>query len=371
MQIRNYFPLGKAHAQAFCNRETETEWLLGNIQAGKHSLLMAPRRFGKSSLADRVIAKSTLPMIGLNFNTCSDEHDVEALLRQGISDLISRTLGTVEKIMHAIKNYVGNLDPKISLGPEYARLELTSKQHSDPSANIEDALNLLENLLKEKKQSAVLLLDEFQVVGHIAKGSGVEAAIRNAAQETQQLALIFSGSNRYLLQTMFEDKNRPLYKLCRKLHLKRIEEKHYQKHLNKAAAAAWGKNLSETAFDEIMKLSERHPYYVNYLCDVIWSYNSSLPSLANVREAWQKVLEEEYSDTNAELSQLSMGQKKILKHIAQGNGENLLAASTIKEISMAPSSISGALNVLLEKDVIERTGDVYQIINPLLRWLFL
>jgi hypothetical protein len=35
----------------------------------------------------------------------------------------------------------------------------------------------------------------------------------------KHLAIIFSGSFRGLLKSMFEDKNKPLYKLCRKLHL--------------------------------------------------------------------------------------------------------------------------------------------------------
>lgn len=371
MHTRNYFPLGKAHDAAFCNRKIETQWLIDNIKAGKHSLLMAPRRFGKSSLAEHAVTKSALPMMSLNFNTCSDEHDIEKLIRHGVSELIGRALGSTEKVMNHFKNYMGNLIPKMRLGPEYARLELSLKQSTSPAASIEDALHLLEHLLAIKKQSAVFLLDEFQVIGQIAKGSGVEAAIRNAAQETKQLALIFSGSNRHLLQTMFEDESRPLYKLCRKLRLERIDEPHYLTHINKAAHATWGKAISTESFAQIMQLSERHPYYVNYLCDVIWSNHSSLPTVANVATAWQKVLEEEYSDINLELAALSLGQKKILKYIAQSSGENLLATATVKKTNMAASSIAGAIAVLLEKDVIERLGDRYQIINPLLRCLFL
>lgn len=58
MNPRDYFPLGKAHGKAFCNREYETEWLLKNINSAKHSLVMAPRRFGKSSLAERGVEMS-------------------------------------------------------------------------------------------------------------------------------------------------------------------------------------------------------------------------------------------------------------------------------------------------------------------------
>src|SRR5471030_147512 len=92
MNARDYFPLGKAHGEAFCNRTIETEWLVDNIQACKHSLLIAPRRFGKSSLAEKAIEKSQLPAVSLNFNTCGDEMDVETVIREGISQLIGKAI---------------------------------------------------------------------------------------------------------------------------------------------------------------------------------------------------------------------------------------------------------------------------------------
>ena len=60
MRPRDFFPLGKAYGEAFCNREKEAEKLLGNIQNGKHTFLVAPRRYGKSSLCEKVLEKSAL-----------------------------------------------------------------------------------------------------------------------------------------------------------------------------------------------------------------------------------------------------------------------------------------------------------------------
>jgi hypothetical protein len=369
MKPRDYFPLGKAHGGAFCNREVETNWLLNNVLACKHSLLIAPRRFGKSSLADKVIEASKLPITCLNFNTCADERDIEALIRQGVSQLIGRALGPVDKVIHSIKNYVSHLTPKISFGAELAHLELTTNQHSSATSNVEEALSLMEKLLVDKKRKAVMLFDEFQVVGAIAKGSGVEAAIRNVAQDTKNLSIIFSGSSRHLLQSMFEDEGRPLYKLCRKLHLKRIDKVHYQKQLNQAAQMAWGQDLSETVFEHIMLLSERHPHYVNYLCDMIWAECTTLPSISDVDSAWLMVIDEEQSDANAEISSLSMGQKKIMKFVANYSGENIMSVGTTKEVGMALSSIASALTGLMEKDMIEKHEDGYKIINPIVHYL--
>ncbi len=47
MRLRDYFPLGLAKGDAFCNRENETELLVDNLKNGKHTLLVATRRYGK------------------------------------------------------------------------------------------------------------------------------------------------------------------------------------------------------------------------------------------------------------------------------------------------------------------------------------
>jgi uncharacterized protein len=370
MKSRDYFPLGKAQGDAFCNRETETEWLASNIRACKHSLLVAPRRFGKSSLADKAIAHSGFPVINLNFNVCSDEQDVEALIRQGVSHLIGKALGSVEKIIHLVKNYVHRITPKLSFEAGYANLELTiTEQNDNAVANVEEVLTLIEKLLANKKRRAVLLFDEFQTVGLIAKGKGVEAAIRNVAQDMKYLVIVFSGSNRSLLKALFEDENRPLYKLCRKLYLQRIEEHHYQKHLNQASHSTWREKLDAEVFKEIMLLSEQHPYYVNYLCDVLWTNCAALPKVVDVQQAWNRVIEEETSNANAEIAQLSMGQKKVLKYVANHSANTLLSANAAKTIGMALSSIAGAISSLMDKDILDKQNDRYKIINPVIKHL--
>lgn len=179
---------------------------------------------------------------------------------------------------------------------EHFRLEFEIASNSNPAENIAEALLILEKLLRDKNKQAVLLLDEFQEVGELENGRAIEGAIRHVAQETQQLSIIFSGSNPHLLNNMFEDDRRPLYKLCRKLSLDRMDEIHYKNHLNKAAKAQWESALDEDVFQHIMICSERHPYYVNYLCDVLWSECTKIPTVSDVDHCWKSVVEEERSD---------------------------------------------------------------------------
>lgn len=371
MNIREYFPLAKAHGKAFCNRIEETHWLLENIKACKHSLLIGPRRYGKSSLVEKTIELSGYPVSILNFNICTDEKDVENLIRRGVGELIEKALGSIDKMMHLIKTSLTHFIPKLTMGAGGAsfELELAPVKKASPALYVTEALTLIEKLLAKKGKRAVFVLDEFQVVGLIAEGRGVEAAIRNSAQDMTHLVIVFAGSFRGLLKSMFEDKNKPLYKLCRKLYLKRLEAEHYLHHLNEAAELTWRKKLQDAVFQKIMTLSERHPYYVNYLCDIVWSQNKQLPTVSDIEKAWSLLIEEEKSDSNVEIAQLSMVQKKVLKYIANCSNENLSSASAVGAMGVGASSITAAISVLLAKDIIEKEEQQYFIINPVVHQL--
>lgn len=372
MRARDYFPLGMAQGDAFCNRQLEIKLLVENINSGKHTLLMATRRYGKSSLALRALEQADLPFVEIDFYMANNEKVIEYYLLDGVVNLIGKALGPIDKLITMIKTHVKNLKPKIDIGASPVKLELTVDKTSDPATNIKEGLLLLERLLAEKKKRAVLLLDEFQNVGIIGQGSGIEGAIRHVAQKTKYLTFIFSGSNRKLLKTMFEDENRPLYKLCWKIELKRIAPEHYEKHFQKISKLIWKKSLDPSVIKTIFSLTERHPFYLNKLCDRLCVYHKIEPPTAqHVQETWQQILNEEKSDAIKEISSLSLGQKTLLIPIAKNTDIKLTSKEMIFALQMTSSSIISALEGLEEKDIIEKETEKYQLVNPIIRWYVL
>ena len=129
MKVRQYFPLGKAHGEAFCNRLKETEKLLGNIECGKHTFLVAPRRYGKSSLCEAAFEKSGLPWAKVDFHLAVSEHDAERFIIKGIMELIGKSISHIDKLATLITSTVKNLSPKFNLkaGPFVLELEASNE----------------------------------------------------------------------------------------------------------------------------------------------------------------------------------------------------------------------------------------------------
>ena len=80
MRSRDYFPLGVAVGSSFCNRTQETSLLIDNIRNGKHTLLIATRRYGKSSLALHALGLSQCPYVEIDFYMATSEKIIEAYI---------------------------------------------------------------------------------------------------------------------------------------------------------------------------------------------------------------------------------------------------------------------------------------------------
>ena len=178
------FPLGIAKDEYFCNRVSETAHLIRNIKSCTHTVLVSPRRYGKTSLAYRAIDQCGLPFVKIDFYMATSHKDVEKAIIKGINGIISQVTGVTEKILSSIKSYVKSIKTSLEMGSEGIKLILEPSMNSSTPENICEALQILNVILEKKGQKCVLLLDEFQEVERVAKNQGIEGAIRHVAQET-------------------------------------------------------------------------------------------------------------------------------------------------------------------------------------------
>lgn len=369
MAYENYFPRGVASDTAFCNRVEERKRLIQNIQTGQHTLLISPRRYGKTSLVNYAVKEINLPVGEADLFVAVDEKHIEQRILAGIKMAMNLACTSTEQLLRSLREYFKKVDSQWTIGTQGINLVLTPlSKESDPATNIMEALLALEHLLKQKNKRGILFLDEMQEIGQVAEGKGIEGAIRHVAQQSKYLSFIFSGSNRHLLSQMFYDKARPLYKLCDRITLKRISENDYKKHLSKLAIKKWKKALSPASLLKIFNLTERHPYYMNSLCLRLWeSTKKQIPSPEEIEATWLSFAKEERLEIARELSALSGGQRRILILIATGFNTKLTGKDFLKRVNMTGSSVAALLQDLENKDYVEKTTEGYFLVDPLVK----
>jgi len=129
--FRKYFPKGIAKGEPFFNREQVLKRLIGNIEGGTHSVLMAPRRYGKSSLAKHAIRKVKLPYAEIDLFVAISELDVGEKIIKGISGVIQEVSSEPEQWFNALREFFRRSDKKWTVGIKGAMLELIPNSRND------------------------------------------------------------------------------------------------------------------------------------------------------------------------------------------------------------------------------------------------
>lgn len=260
----NTFPQKLALGKNFCNRTKEQEYLKNQIASVRPTLIISPRRYGKTSLGVQVLEKLQIPYSHLDLFPLASIEDVERLILGGIGDIIGICENTPEKALKAINAFFGALSASFTM--IHTKIEVTLVKENSRPQTLLNALKSLDAILQKKNKNAVLFLDEFQRLAQIPSSEQVEGAIRHVAQQSKNLIFIFSGSNRHLLEKMFSDSHRPLYKLCDRLTLERIDANEYIPFIQKQAQKKWKMKLETTTIEAIFACTDCHPYYINALC---------------------------------------------------------------------------------------------------------
>jgi len=369
--ITEVFPQGLALGHNFCNRVIEQEHLLQNIQTARATLLMSPRRYGKTSLVMQVISKLKTPFADVDLYSELDEIEIQNSILTAIGKLVYTVESTTNKTIQFVTSFFSELNITF----HYRGADLISelnKSKNPPAKTILSALKKLDELLAKRKKKVVLFFDEFQRVAELSTSGTIEGAIRHVAQKSKTISFIFSGSNRRLLEKMFYDSKKPLYKLCDRITLNRINKDDYIPFIQNLAKMKWNKLLDETVLEAIFQYTELHPYYINVLCHKLW-FSKKLPIEHDVITTWQKYASEEKSNILAEMDLLSKNQAKMLIALAKyGQEWQPMQKEFLHLTNFSLSSASQAIDVLNKKDYLfVDDNNHYQIVDPLIKYLFI
>lgn len=360
------FPLSIASGEAFCNRVDETRRLVHCIEHRRPVLLISPRRYGKTSLALHAIHKSKLPYAHIDFFSAVDELDIQRAILNGVSKLISSMESIPKKAIALATDIFEGSRVRAVISKLGFSLEIDSKIEK-PSQHILDVLERLESLAVKTNKKLVLFFDEFQCMGELAPDQAMEGVLRQVAQLTQSISFVFSGSNRHLLNQLFEDRKRPFYKLCERITLDRIHEKDYEPHIESSAKITWGDRLDNDALTRLFSITERHPYYLNLLCSRLM-HESEKPTLKTIESLWFKYVNEERSHVGSEVDLLSKNQKKLLTILSRVDGTSSPLGREFLHLSkMSKTSIDQSLTFLERHDYVIKKDGVVMVLDPLIK----
>ena len=366
MDVLKYFPEGIAKGEAFINRQEERQTLNNRIKSNKHSVLIAPRKYGKTSLVIKVAEEMDITYCAIDLLAAFSEEYVRDQLVDKVGCLVFNLLPRATKAKEKLIDIFKKLKPEISLSAFGQRLSFSLT--NSPLKDITELLLKLDETAQCFKKRAVIFIDEFQQISKIKNYHSIEASIRHAVERSENIAYVFSGSNRGLLEQMFGDQGRPLYRLCQTMNLERMTEEVYVNHLQQLAQLKWKKTLLTEVVDRIFYHTELHPFYMNILCQALWEQDQPL-LIEAVDAAWHNYVETQRKVVGHDVMELSLNQRKIITALAKSPAKEAQAAEFTAPLRISASSAQQAIELLVRKDLVYRTKDeLYHVLDPAMRY---
>lgn len=355
----------------FTDREKETEHLVNNFESLINTVIISPRRWGKSSLvhraadiamrADKNIRICTIDL----FNVKTEEQFYTVLAR----NLIQGTSSRWEEAVENAKKFFSRLVPKISVGAGSGNEISIDFDWEEMKSNPDEILDLSERIAEAKCVKIVVCIDEFQNIAEFEDSLFFQRRLRAHWQRHKKVSYCLYGSKRHMMMEVFTDSSMPFYKFGDIFFLNKIDTEHFIPFITERFSST-GKSITEEACRKIVKLADNHPYYVQQLSQLSWLRTSGQCDVETVVKAHLSLVEQ-LSLLFSNLMETLTFQQTCYLHALIAGEKSITSAETMYRYHISSATAaSRSLKTLIKKDILDSTSGEISFQDPIFEyWL--
>src|SRR5919197_1078660 len=304
---------------AFTDREAEIVELRADHLNGPDVFVLAPRRYGKSSLMWRVaqeLVRRRVLVASVDLMTTPTVGKLAEKLAGAIhEDIASRK----EKALERVRVFGGlRIRPTVNVDPDSGRLSCgfdAGYRPEDLRATLEHLLELPGRLGAERNRRVAVIFDEFQEIVDI--DPALPRLMRAVFQEQPEVAHVYLGSRRHMMRRLFSDENEPFWRSAKPVELDVIAPEAFRGYIA-ARFAGTGRTIGPDAVDAVLEITAGHPYATQELCYFLWQLTPSggAADRSLVGEALDGVLRSENAHFTTVWDHASAQQRLLLQALA-------------------------------------------------------
>lgn len=358
--------------QPFCNRTQEQDELYRDMYNGMNVVLFAPRRFGKTSLVQRVQERFKREqgacIIYCQFFAVFSIDDLVDRFARAIFNGLHEHMSLFDKGKYLLGHFPSftlsfGLNPDGNLNLDVLPVE----KKQDPIVRLENLLKQIGSLLEKEDFQISIVLDEFQDIVELKendkKSRRVEAILREYIQR-HRASYVFLGSRRTVLREMFVLKDRPFFQNNAKMMaLAPLPRQELSIFIQERFLAA-GKKCQEEAADWMVEVTRQSPYYAQALGYRAFEIANEECTLEDTHRAFSSLLENERYGYQAIVQALSVGQLKLLRALALEPTSFIASNEFLNKYDLSLGGVQSARSKLVDMDLIERDNEYWQVVDP-------
>ncbi len=358
-----------ARQENFTDREQETAKLLQNFNSLTNTIIISPRRWGKSSLVENVARQALGKNSNLRicvvdlFNVKTEAEFYTALA----GSIIKGTSSRWEEMAENTRRFFTKLIPRFSFSADPQNSFSLDFDYDTVLKNPDEILDLAEAVALDKNLRIMVCIDEFQNIANFTEPVAFQRKLRSHFQQHTKVGYCLYGSKRHMLLDVFTNPNMPFYNFGDIMFLEKIDTQHWLSFITSRFDAT-GKKIDTATAGYIVELMQNHPYYVQQLSQLSWLRTTDVCTQAIV-EAAHKSLVEQFGLVFSTLAETLTGQQmNVLRAIVNGE-KNLTSAAVLKKYHISSSSVViRCKDALIEKDIIDSKVGEVTLIDPVFSW---
>lgn len=361
----------RVEGNMFTDRKEETNRLKMNFLYGVNTILISPRRMGKTSLVEKVcslVESDTLKIAKIDAFGCRSEND---FINAFATAVVRATSSKWEEWMENAKTFLSRFIPKISIGQDPLTDFSIALEYNRANTVTEDILQLPETIAKQKGIKIVICIDEFQQIADFPDSITFQKKLRSIWQLQSNVSYCLYGSKKHMMEKMFQSQSHPFYRFGDLFYLDKISETDWVEYICDRFRVT-GKEISRELASEICTVTDRYSSYVQQLAWLVWLRTDKHATKEDVEFGIDRMLDACEPLFIQQTESLSAYQMNFLRALANGVHTGFTRSEILDTYQLGTAAnISRLKKALTEKDLIMMTAPKkLEISDPILAlWL--
>jgi hypothetical protein len=346
-------------------RERELTQLADLVEGGHNCRLVAPRRYGKTSLLKRLGEEAEsrgMRCVYVDLFGVVTMRDIAARIDRAYQ---SQLRGPVRAWYEGTRRR-SRLKGKV--GTAGTGVELEAAPTAADEDRLVEVLELPARLHGRDGRPTLVMFDEFQEVLGAAKSA--DAVIRSSIQHHRhEASYVFAGSHPGMMAALFGDRDRPLYGQSREIELGPLGDADLADYVEQAFSSS--KRSVGPVMDDFLELVRGHPQRAMLVAHHLWEIASEEPTTEEWNRAVASAMAELEETFERYWGRLSLNERKVLVAVAWtgpwGGGISLLGKDTLARFALTKSTArTVSAQLAQEGDLRRLDAGGYELIDPLL-----
>ena len=361
----------RVEGDAFTDRKEETKRLKMNFLYGVNTILISPRRMGKTSLVDKACAlvkSDSVKIAKMDAFGCRSEAD---FVDSFATAVIRATSSKWEEWIENAKTFLSRFVPKVTFGQDPVNDFSISFEYNTGNNAVEDILRLPERIAAQKGCRLVVCVDEFQQIGEFPDSLTFQKKLRSVWQLQSHVSYCLYGSKKHMMENMFQRQDYPFYRFGDLFYLGKISESDWIEYI-RGRFKITGKEISVELARRICEVTERYSSYVQQLAWFVWLRCGNAVTAEDVEFGIDCLLDACEPLFIQQTESLSAYQMNFLHLLADGIHSGFTRTSVLGSYRLGTAAnITRIKKSLMEKELITISGPMaYEISDPILSlWL--